>query len=203
MKRRRSHWHHDREIMLALNRVTTLRRRASVPLLIWMWWKEVALFTCLALVFITVGETLGLPWVVVGLSALIGAFSPPWSEQLIALAWQFLTPHLLRHGLYHAGVQNRSGKQPLVVRITREPFGERVRLRCPAGTCSEDIYHAVPVLRAACHATDVRVSRDEWRAHMVTVDVIRRNLAVNSHHHGIQEPTPFIKADREHDTGVG
>ena len=82
--------------------------------------------------------------------------------------------HLLRSGLYHAGIHNRKGRRPVIVRITREPFGERLRLRCPPGTCAEDFYYATDILRAACKATDVRVTRDERRAHIVTVDVIRR-----------------------------
>jgi hypothetical protein len=107
-------------------------------------------------------------------SAMIGLFWPPWPAQLNGLFWQFVTPHLLRSGLYHAGIANRNGRRPFVVRVSREPFGERLRLRCPPGTCAEDLYYATDILRAACRATDVRVMRDGWRAHIVTVDVIRR-----------------------------
>ena len=39
---------------------------------------------------------------------------------------------------------------------------------------AEDIYAARDDLRAACWAADVRVTRDEQRSHLVTVDVIRR-----------------------------
>jgi hypothetical protein len=109
----------------------------------------------------------------VGPCAMIGAFSPPWSERLTALAWHMVTPHLLRSGLYQAGIQNRSGMRPVIVRITREPFGERVRFWCPAGISAEDFLSAGAVLRAACWAADVRIMRDERHSRMVTVDVIR------------------------------
>ena len=62
----------------------------------------------------------------------------------------------------------------MIIQVTSEPFGERVRLWCPAGTSAEDIHAARDVLRAACWAADVRVARDEQRSHLVTVDVIRR-----------------------------
>ncbi len=96
--------------------------------------------------------------------------APAW----LAAAWQFLTPHLLRSGLYQAGIQNRSGRQPVIIQITREPFGERIRLRCPPGTSAEDLYAARGVLRAACWAAAIRVTRDQQRPDVVTVDVIRR-----------------------------
>ncbi len=63
----------------------------------------------------------------------------------------------------------------MIVRVTSEPFGERLLLRCPAGTSAEDIYAERDALRAACWAADVLVARDEQRSHLVTVDVIRRS----------------------------
>jgi hypothetical protein len=145
-----------------------------LPALIWAWRKELALAAGIAVLFIAVVNTSSLVWAVVGLSAVAGALSPPWSEQLKAFGWRLITPHRVRIGLYHARIQNRSGRQPMIVRVTSEPFGERVLLRCPAGTSAEDIYAARDVLRAACWAADVRVARDEQRSHLVTMDVIRR-----------------------------
>ena len=107
-------------------------------------------------------------------AAMIGAPPRPWTERLSALVWQLATPHLLRSGLYQAGIQNRSGMRPVIVRVTREPFGERVRLWCPAGIAAEELLSARAILRAACRAVDVQIIRDEKRSHVVTVDVIRR-----------------------------
>ena len=128
----------------------------------------------IAVLFAVVMRTSGIAWAVAGLSAAVGAFSPPWSEQMKAFAWQLITPHRLRAGLYHARIHNRHGRRPVIMRVTSEPFGERIRLWCPAGTSAEDLHHAREILRAACWARDVRVARDEQRAHLVTVDVIRR-----------------------------
>ena len=164
----------DEELLATLERVVTPRRRALLPALIWAWRKELALAAGIAFLFVVVVRTSSLAWAVVGLSAVAGAFSPPWSEQLKAFGWQLVTPHRLRAGLYQARIENRSGRRPMIVRISGEPFGERLLLRCPAGVSAEDIHAARDILRAACWAADVRVARDEQRSHLVIVDVIRR-----------------------------
>jgi len=171
-------WRRSRQpgvlLMDAVERAITRRRHASIPILIWDWRKEFAFLGCVVILFIALVRTFGIAWVTVGLSIMMGAYSPPWSQRLIAFGWQLITPHLLRSGLYQARIQNRNGRRPVIVRVTREPFGERVRLWCPAGTSAEDLHSARADLRAACWAADVRVTRDEQRSHMVTVDVIRR-----------------------------
>jgi hypothetical protein len=170
----RSRRRREEELLDTLERAVTPRRRTLLPALIWAWRKELALAAGIAVLFVAVMRTSSLVWAVVGLSAAVGAFSPPWSEQLRAFGWQLITPHRVRIGLYQARIQNRSGRRPMIIQVTSEPFGERVRLWCPAGTSAEDIYAARDVLRAACWAADVRVARDEQRSHLVTVDVIRR-----------------------------
>ena len=171
---RRSSPHNEARLLDTLERAIAPRRHASLPVVIWRWRKELALLMGITVLSVAVARTLGIVWVVVGLSATVGTFLPPWPDCLAPYAWQLITPHLLRSGLYHARIQNRSGRRPVIVRITRERFGERVRLWCPAGTSAEDLEAAAEVLRAACWAADIRVTRDEHRSHLVTVDVIRR-----------------------------
>src|SRR5690348_11065461 len=129
----------EEELLDALERAVTPRRRTLLPARIWAWRKELALAVGIAVLFVAVVRTSSLVWAVVGLSAAVGAFSPPWSEQLKAFGWRLVTPHRLRAGLYHARIENRSGRRPMIVRVTGEPFGERLLLRCPAGTSAEDI----------------------------------------------------------------
>jgi hypothetical protein len=112
-------------------------------------------------------------WATLGLLATAGGASPPWPRRLAALSWQLMTPRLLRWGLYQAGVENRSGRRPLIIRVTREPFGERVRLWCPPGVSAEDVQDASAILCAACCSAKVRVTRDDLRTDIVNVDVIR------------------------------
>jgi hypothetical protein len=178
MSRRRSRRRHEDELLDVLDRVVTRRRRASLLGLAWAWRKEFVLAAGIALLVLAVLRTSGIVWAIAGLSAAIGALSPPWSAQLRAFGCLLITPHRLRAGLFHARIQNRNGARPLIVGITSEPFGERVRLRCPAGVSAEDLYAVRDILRAACWAADVRIARDMQRSHLVTVDVIRRPGAV-------------------------
>jgi hypothetical protein len=187
---RRARRDHDAQVLDTLERVIASRRRASLPVVIWRWWKELVLLAGAAGLSVIVGRSLGLVWAVIGVFALVGALAPPWPGWLAPYAWQLITPHLLRSGLYHARVQNRSGRRPIIVRVAREPFGERVRLWCPAGTSAEDLDDATGVLRAACWAADVRVTRDERRSHMVTVDIIRRRDDLDSVDGGPGDDTP-------------
>lgn len=156
----------------------TQPRRTSLPGTLWNWRRELAVVVAVATMAIAVTSTFGAPWLIVGLSLLTGALSPPWSPQFRAWLRSLVTPHLLRSGMFHARIQNRYGRRPLIVRVTREAFGERVLLRCPPGVCAEDIEDAREILRAACRAADIRVIRDSRRAHLVTVDVIRAPAAV-------------------------
>lgn len=169
----------DREFQRALNRSLAPRRRRSVPGALWHWRRELAIVLAVAIMGIAVASTFGLPWLIVGLSLLAGALSPPWSPQFRAWLRSLVTPHMLRAGLFHARIQNRYGRRPLIMSVTREAFGERVLLRCPPGVCAEDIEDAREILRAACRAADVRVTRDNRRGHLVTVDVIRPPAAID------------------------
>jgi hypothetical protein len=173
-------WRTSAELLRTMEGLTLQRRRASLPERLWNWRKELALLAAAAVVAIMVAGTLGVPWAIAGASAMAGLLAPPWSERSRALVWQLVTPHLLRSGLYHAGIEGRTGRRPFVLRVTREPFGERVQLRCPPGTCAEDIYLARNTLRAACRAADIKVMRERYRAHVVTVDVIRNPVAASA-----------------------
>ena len=173
MTDRRSRRREEIELPGMLERLTAPPRRASLPGLAWAWRKELLLLGTATVLFTAVAGTFGIVWALAGLSATLGVLSPPWSERLTAFGWQLITPHLLRAGLYQARIQNRSGRRPMIRRITSEPFGQRVTLWCPPGTCAEDLYAARAILRAACRAADVRIIRDRRRSHIVTVEVVR------------------------------
>jgi len=159
-----------------------LRPRSRIPVLGagWRWRYELALAAGLAAVVATLLYALGGEGTVICLSALAGVVTPPWPEPVMAAAWRIVTPHRLRSGFATAGIQSRGGRPPFVVRTTSEPFGERVRLWCPAGTSAEDLQDARALLRTACWATDVRVIPDQRHAHMVTIDVIRKGPAARA-----------------------
>jgi hypothetical protein len=72
-----------------------------------------------------------------------------------------------------ARIQTRRGRLPVILSTTPAQFGERVRIWRPAGITAEAIKSARDCLRAACWATDVRVTRDHDQSQRVIVDVIR------------------------------
>lgn len=150
--------------------------RIRLPGLAWRWRYE-CLITGLAAAMITaLLQVLGAEWTVILLSGMLGALGPwpPWHEPFLADVWRLVTPHRLHAGFAGARIQTRTGKLPVILRTTRQPFGERVLVWCPAGVCAEDFESARGILRTACWATDVRVTRNERRAQLVTIDVIRR-----------------------------
>jgi hypothetical protein len=158
-----------------LERAITPPKRPGLPVIIWRWRYELALIAALAVIVTVFTDTLGLALTVIAASAALGVLSPPWPQRLAAFGWHLVTPHLLRSGLAQARIHNRKGRQPFIVRVTREPFGQRIRLWCPAGTCAEDIIDARATVRAACWAADIRVWRDERHSQLVTIDIIRRH----------------------------
>jgi hypothetical protein len=163
-----------------LERALTPHRHANLPGIIWRWRYELALVAAVTLIVIVFIHTLGVALTIAGASAALGAVSPPWSQRLTAFGWHLITPHLLRSGLAQARIQNRKGRQPCIVRVSRAPFGQRIRVWCPAGTCAEDIIDARATLRAACWAAGIRVWRDEQHSQMVTVDIIRRRARLEN-----------------------
>lgn len=156
---------------------TALRPAPRVRLsgLAWRWRHECALAGGLGAALAGLVHVLGAEWTVICVSALLGALGPwpPWHRAFITAMWRLIMPHRLHAGFVQARIQSRNGKVPIILRTTSQPFGERMRVWCPAGTSAEDLDSARAVLRAACWATDVLVTRDEQYAHLVTVDVIR------------------------------
>jgi len=62
----------------------------------------------------------------------------------------------------------------MIVSTTPADYGEQVRLWLRAGLTAADLQAASPVLAAACWAAEVRVVPGVRHAHLVTLQVIRR-----------------------------
>jgi hypothetical protein len=147
--------------------------RTSLPVLIWRWRYELALLAGVAAVLTALIWALGIEWGIIAASVLTGLCSPPWPRPIAARVWCVITAHRLRCGFIQARIQTRRGRIPIIRSATPAPFGERVRIWCPAGISAEAIVAARDILRAACWAADVRVTRDHEQSQRVTVDVIR------------------------------
>lgn len=111
---------------------------------------------------------------VVAVTTGLAATRPEFRAFVAARAWCIITPHRVRTCFAQAWVHNRAGQIPAVLRITAEPFGERVLLWCRAGTSFEDIDSVCDRLAAACWATEVIASRSGNRAQLVYLEVVRR-----------------------------
>jgi hypothetical protein len=160
-------------LLAALDRAVAPQRRPGVVTVAWRWRYELALAALLATVAAVLIQAVGVQFGLMCLSAMMGALGPPWPEWFTAWVWRIITPHRVRTGLAQTWIQNRSGRAPVILRVTSEPFGERVLLWCPAGTSAEDLHHSRAALRAACWAADVRIIRDERHSQRVTLEVIR------------------------------
>jgi hypothetical protein len=73
-------------------------------------------------------------------------------------------------------VANTSGQLPRVIRVRTTPVGERLWLALRPGQSAELLEARAEEFRAAARARDVHIVRDPAGAHLVTVDVIRRDL---------------------------
>lgn len=156
---------------------SALRSRRPNPfVVIWRWRYELALAAGLPAAAIAIARGLGVTWLVgavLALTAVFGAW-PDGRRLLVKRAWCVVTPHRLRTGCAHSWIQSRSGKLPIILFTTPQPFGERVLLWCVAGISAEDLVAAKDLLIAACWATDMRITRHQRHAHLVVVDVIRQ-----------------------------
>jgi hypothetical protein len=174
------------EAFLLADLETVLRptgHRATVFGLAWWWRYELGILIGVSLALTLLACAAGVWCAVAAVSAMIGAFGPwpPTHRVFMATAWRIITPHRLRVGFVEARIHSRNGRIPTIIRCAQQPFGERVRLWCPAGTSVEDLRAAVSILRAACWAMDIRVISDDRHAHMVTLDVIRRGGRSSQH----------------------
>ena len=142
----------------------------------WRWRYELGLTVGLPLAVIGLVHAVGAGWaigIIAALAHVIVLWPAAW-RLLVAQAWCVITAHRVRTGCAQAWIHSRTGKIPIVVVTRRQPFGERVTIWCRAGTSAEDFVAARRQLAAACWARDVRVILSGRFAHMLTLDVVRR-----------------------------
>lgn len=175
MRRGRAHRRSERRILAQLETGLGAGRRATVFGYLWWWRYELGIAAGLPATLILLIRALGARPTAVGTLATIGVccFCPPARHAVVTAAWRIITPHRLRAGFVQARIHSRNGRLPTILRTSRQPFGERVRLWCPAGITAADLRSARVILAAACWAADIRVSGDARHTHLVTLDVIR------------------------------
>jgi hypothetical protein len=149
--------------------------RANPIAAAWGWRYELAGLAGLVVTRAALG-TADTAWLTAGLAAtlVVTACFSRGRRFLAVRMWCIVTPHRVRAGCAQAWIHSRYGKIPIILMTRRQPFGERVYLWCRAGTSAADFSSARKLLTAACWAKAVQVSHHARYAHLVALDVIRR-----------------------------
>ena len=177
--------------------------RANVLVAAWRWRHELAAAAGLAAMWAMLGATVGAVLTAGLATALaLAAGTARGRRFLVARWWCIVTPHRVRTGCAQAWIHSRYGKIPVVLLTRHQTFGERVYLWCRAGTSAEDFRLARNALAAACWAKDVQVHRHAHYAHVVALDVIRRQSPAQWSGHpwfdiGTPSGSPDVPAPRE------
>lgn len=149
--------------------------RANPLVAMWRWRYELAVLAGLAAIWLAL-DAAAAAWLTAGLAVVLAgtACFPAGRRFLLARIWCIVTAHRVRAGCAQAWIHSRYGKLPIIVLTRRQPFGERVYLWCRAGISAADFSSASKLVAAACWAQDIQVSRHARYAHLVALDVIRR-----------------------------
>jgi hypothetical protein len=174
--RRRSRRLGEARILAGLERGLTQVTPANLLVVIWRWRYELGLLAGLPVGVVSLIRADGWRWALfeIGLLALTVCTWPEIRYWITAHTRCVVTAHRLRTGCAQAWIHTRHGKLPILLRTRPRPFGEQAHLWCRAGTSFEDFEFARDLLRAACWAHDVRVTRSPRYSHIVILDVIRQ-----------------------------
>ena len=86
-----------------------------------------------------------------------------------------LSRHRIQRVCFETRMHTRSGRLPLVLRISPTQVGERALIWCRAGICAADFEAHTGEIAAACYARQARVKGNKRWAQLVTVDVVRHD----------------------------
>jgi hypothetical protein len=113
----------------------------------------------------------------------------PWTRRFIVRrAWCVLSRHRIQRVCFETRMHTRSGRLPLVLRITPTQVGERALIWCRAGICADDFAAHAAEIAAACLARQARIEGNKRWAQLVHVDIVRRDTLAP--HHVIQSGLP-------------
>ena len=150
-------------------------KRPNVFVLIWRWRWELMLGLGLPAETAVLITIVGWAWTLAIFGTIIVTLTawPAARHWLIAHVHCIITAHRIRTGCAQAWIQTRYGRLPIILLTTPQPHGERVHIWCPAGIRLEDFQDARDILRSACWATDLHITRSSRYSHMVVLDVLR------------------------------
>lgn len=146
---------------------------------LWRARAELLLTAALALVALTLaGAVQQGRWVPFAL--LVGAISVPAVTRtgrnwLVAHFWCVVSRHRLQRVCLETTMHTRAGRIPLVLWITPTTTGEKALILTRAGISAEEFEAYSEEIAAACWARSVNVYRNRTRAHLLIVEIVRRD----------------------------
>lgn len=154
-----------------------VRGKRTAAGVIWRFRTETTLITTTSTGMWQLARMVTLTWALVILAATVTAvMALPWSRQFIlARAWCVLTRHRIQKACWELRLHTRSGRLPLVVRIYPTQVGVRALIWCRAGMCAADFEERTKEIATACYARQTRVEGSKRWAHLVCLDVVRRD----------------------------
>src|SRR5262245_40330610 len=156
----------------------------------WRWRTELTASLAVWLVWIRIGLTrllIGLGLVVV----LVLVIAPIRRRGLARFACMLMRHRL--YALFHADrLHNRRGQVPLILSVRPTPTGSKAVLWCRPGICVDDLTARMEEIAAACWARTSRITRSIRFAHVVTIEIVRRDPLAAAH----VIPSPLAEGPR-------
>ena len=109
----------------------------------------------------------------VGVTAGVIVMFEPAREFAQAIYQRMIVPHRVRAGLVQAGVANRDGRPPMIVRSRCRRDQARRWVWFPAGVVAGDVEGAASVIEGSCGAAAVEVVPHPYRRDRAVVIVAR------------------------------
>jgi hypothetical protein len=145
---------------------------------LWRWRTELTVLTAVTAAFWRLSLLVTLAWaaIIVAVSAVVILAVPHTRRYTTRRIWCVLSRHRLQRVCFETRLHTRSGRLPLILWIRPTEVGERAHLLCRAGVCADDFADHIGEIAAACWARDARVTRSPRFAHLITIDIHRRDL---------------------------
>ncbi|GAA3126878.1 hypothetical protein GCM10010466_17150 [Planomonospora alba] len=157
-------------------------RRAPLPVRLWRWRTEIVLsiVTGAAVALVAASLRAGEWWPFLALTSTVWfpAATRTGRGWTIARLRCLASRHRIHRVCMETPLHTRSGRLPLVMRITPTAAGERAVIMIRAGICAADFRAHAEEIAAACLARRVVVTRHPRWANLVVLEIVRREAEV-------------------------
>lgn len=138
---------------------------------------ELTVITVTVIVALCLRGQVGSDWATVILvAAMAGLFVVPVSRRYVTRRmWCVYSRHRARACFVQTRTMTHDGRMPFLYWSRPSPVGERIRVWLPAGLEVKDLEQVCPELAVACWARSARVETNRRFAHLVVVEMVRRD----------------------------